>query len=389
LLVTVEVALALVLLVGAALFMQSLSRLMRVEPGFLTDSILTFRIELPRSRYPDPSRWTPFLGALTTRLAGEPGVLGAGAISWLPLTTDGGSNALFVEGRPLPAPGAETYVIYRLVTPGYFAALGIPVRAGRGLTAADGAESPRVVVVNETMAKRYWPGESPLGRRVSFSSKPAQPGDWMTVVGVVGDTRQGSLAAPVDIEMFAPGAQEPNWFPPSHVVVRTSGNPLSVAEAARRHVRALDPLMPVADMQTMDRVLSASVASPRFETVLIGSFGAIAAVLAAIGVYGLMSLSVALRRREIGIRTALGAGPREISRMVLAEGARVAGAGIAIGLVIAAGAGRWIETLLYDTPPTDAPTAALTAALLLAVAMGACYLPARRAARVDPVKAMN
>jgi putative ABC transport system permease protein len=316
-------------------------------------------------------------------------VLGAGAISWLPLTTDGGSNALFVEGRPLPAPGAETYVIYRLVTPGYFGAIGIPLLSGRGLTAADGADGTRVVVINQTMARRSWPGESPLGRRVSFSSKPAGPGDWMTVVGVVGDTKQGSLAAPVEIEMFAPAAQEPNWFPPSHVVVRTAANPMSIADAARRHVRELDPLMPVADMQTMDRVLSTSMASPRFETVLIGLFGAVAVALAAVGVYGLMSLSVALRRREIGIRTALGAGPRDISRMVLAEGARVAGAGIATGLVAAAGAGRWVEALLFDTPASDPSTAALTAALLLGIALVACYLPARRAARVDPVDAMQ
>jgi putative ABC transport system permease protein len=387
-LVTVEVALALVLLVGAALFMQSLARLMRVEPGFQTSSVLTFRIELPRSRYPDPAKWSPFLGELMARLASEPGVLGAGAISWLPLTTDGGSNALFVEGRPLPAPGAETYVIYRLVTAGYFEALAIPRLSGRGLTAADGAGSARVVVINETMARRYWPGESPIGRRVSFAAK-AGPDDWMTVVGVVGDTKQGSLAAPVDIEMFAPEAQEPNWFPPSHVVVRTAASPLSMAEAARRHVREIDPLMPVADVQTMERVLSASVSAPRFEAVLIGLFGAVAASLAAIGVYGVMSLSVALRRRELGIRTALGAGPQDISRLVLGEGARMAGAGIAIGLVAAFVAGRWIQALLFDTPPADPSTAAATAALLLAITLAACYIPARRAARADPVRAMQ
>jgi putative ABC transport system permease protein len=224
---------------------------------------------------------------------------------------------------------------------------------------------------------------------VSFAAKPAGPNDWMTVVGVVGDTRQGSLAAPVDIEMFAPDAQEPNWFPPSHVVVRVAGDPMSVAEAARGHVRALDPLMPVADMQTIDRVVSASVASPRFETVLIALFGAVAAALAAVGVYGLMALSVALRRREIGIRTALGAGPQDISRMVLAEGLRVAGAGIAIGLGGAAAAGRWIEALLFDTPASEPSTMAATAAMLLGIALVACYVPARRAAKVDPVRAIQ
>ena len=389
LLVAIELALAMVLLVGAGLFLQSFTRLTRVETGFRAESVLTFRIDLPRSRYAGPAAWSPMLNELMSRLEAEPGVEAAGAISWLPLTTDGGSNALFVEGRALPGPGEETYVVYRLITPDYFKALGIPIITGRTFASTDGERTEPVVVINETMARRYWPGESPVGRRVSFSREPASPQDWMTVAGVVGDTKQGSLAAPIDIEMFAPHTQDANWFPPSHVAVRTAGDPLSMAGAARRHVHDLDPLMPVADVQTMDRVVTASTAPSRFHTMLIGIFSTMALALAAVGVYGLLSLSVALRQREIGVRTALGASPRDITRMIVREGLLLAGAGIAVGLIVAGGLGQLVESLLYDTAATDPLSSALTSTLLLAVALVACYLPARRAARLDPVAAMR
>ena len=387
-LVTVELALAMMLLVGAALFIQSLRRLTNVDAGFRAGSVLTFTIELPRSRYPDPARWSGFLDELMTRLEKEPSVHAAGAISWLPLTTAGGSNALFVEGLPLPGPGEETFVFYRLITPRYFTAMGIPLVAGRFFDHRDSGDARKVVIVNRTMAGRYWPGESPLGKRVSFARAPS-PDDWMTVVGVVGDTKQGSLADAVDIEMFAPGAQEMNWFPPSQVVVRTAGDPLAITAAARRHVRALDPLMAIDKVQSLEAVVATSTAAARFRTVLVGSFGTIAMVLAAVGVYGLLSLSVALRRREIGVRTSLGAAPRDILRLFLAEGLLLAVIGVGIGLTIALFTARTLDTLLFDTPTTDPRTYAAIAALLLAIASCACYVPARRAARLDPVEAMR
>jgi putative ABC transport system permease protein len=387
-LVTVELALATVLLAGAALFVQSLTRLTSVDVGFRPDSVLTFTIELPRSRYPDPSRWSPFLDRLMTQLEEEPGVQAAGAISWLPLTTGGGSNALFVDGQPLPGPGEEAYVFYRLITPHYFSAMGIPLIAGRVFDHRDSGASSRVVVVNRTLARRYWPDQSPLGRRVSFARAP-RPQDWMTVVGVVGDTKQGSLGDAVDIEMFAPATQEANWFPPSHVVVRTAGDPLAIAEAARTHVRALDASMAIDKVQSLEAIVATSAAATRFRTVLVALFGSIAVVLSAIGVYGLLSLSVALRRREIGIRTTLGAAPQQISRLILREGMRLTGAGIAIGLAIALLAARPLETLLYQTRATDPRTYAAIVALLFAIALLACYLPARRAAKMDPVAAMR
>jgi putative ABC transport system permease protein len=387
-LVAAEMALAVVLLVAASLLIRSFARLSAVDPGFHPDSVLTFRLELPRSRYPDPSKWAPMLDELMARLESLPGVVAAGAISWLPLTTAGGSNALFVEGEPLPAPGDATYVLYRMITPGYFRALGIPLLAGRAFDTADGARSQAVVVINQRMAVRYWPGESPIGRRVSFARTP-KPEDWMTVVGVVGDSSQGTLDAPIDIEMFAPHTQEANWFPPSAVALRTSGEPLALAAAVRDQVQAVDPLMPVSDVRTLEAVVARSVAPARFNTGLVAVFSAVALVLSAVGVYGLLSFSVGARSREIGVRTALGARPGEISRLVVKEGLILTCAGIALGLPAAFGLARVLRTLLYDTAPTDPGTFVAVPALMLVVALAACYLPARRAARLDPVAAMR
>jgi putative ABC transport system permease protein len=266
--------------------------------------------------------------------------------------------------------------------------MGIPLLAGRFFDHRDSSDSSRVVVINRTMAQRYWPNQSPISRRVSFAPVP-RPQDWMTVVGVVGDTRQETLADAVDIEMFAPATQEANWFPPSDVVVRTAGDPLSIAEAARRHVRALDPSMAVDRMQTLEAVVATSAAASRFRTLLVAVFGSVAVVLSTIGIYGLLSLSVAVRRREIGVRTSLGAGPRQISRLVLREGLRLTIIGIVVGVAIAFIAARSLESLLYETRATDPWTYAAIAALLFAIALVACYLPARRAARMDPVAAMR
>ena len=387
-LVAAEIALAVVLLVAGGLLIRSFARLTQVDPGFGSESILTFKIELPRSRYPNPSRWAPMLDDVIARLEALPSVTSAGAISWLPLTTTGGSNAVFVEGQPLPGPGEETYVVYRLVTPNYFRTLSIPLRAGRVFAAADGVDARKVVVINETMAKKYWPGASPLGKRVSFAREPRDD-DWMTVVGVVADTKQFALNEPIDIEMFAPHTQEANWFPPSHVAVRSSREPLGLASAARAAVHEIDPAMPVSDIKTMHAVVSGSVAPARFNTAVIGAFAVVALALAAVGVYGLLSFSVAARTREFGVRTALGAAPREITRLVIGDGVKVALLGLSIGIPAAIGVGRLLQSLLFEVAPTDALTFAAIVALLALVALTACYAPARRAAAIDPVEAMR
>jgi putative ABC transport system permease protein len=387
-LVAAEIALAVVMLAAGGLLMRSFARLTQVDPGFGSESILTFKLELPRSRYANPARWAPMLDQLIARLEALPSVTSAGAISWLPLTTTGGSNAVFVEGQALPGPGEETFVVYRLVTPSYFRTLSIPLRAGRVFSQADGVDTRKVVVINETMAKKYWPGVSPLGKRVSFA-RQADDADWMTVVGVVADTKQFALNEPIDIEMFAPHTQEPNWFPPSHVAVRTGREPLALAAAARAVVHEIDPLMPVSDIKTMQAVVGGSVAPARFNTTVIGAFAVVALALAAVGVYGLLSFSVASRTRELGVRTALGADPRDLMRLVVGDGLKVALLGLSIGVPAALGAGRLLESWLFEVTPTDATTYAAIVVLLGLVALMACYPPARRAAAIDPVEAMR
>ena len=387
-LVVLEVALAATLLVGAGLLGRSLASVMHVDPGFRMEGVLTFVTELPRTRYPDPSRWSPLLDRLMARLEALPGVSAAGAISWLPLTTGGNSNAIFAEGRPLPAPGEATFVLYRLVTPRYFTAMGIPLAAGRYLAEGDTSSSPRVVLVNETMAARFWPGESAIGRRVSFARAP-RPEDWMTVVGVVGDTRQGSLVAPIDIEMFAPATQETSWFPPSHVAIRVAGDPLRVAGAVRQAVRDLDPLLPVAEMRPLARVVHESATEPRFHAVLVGAISGVALLLAGVGIYGLLAYLVTLRQREMAIRSALGARPSQILRMVMQEGVALALAGLLLGTAVAALVAPVVGSLLFGVTARDAASYAGGAVLAMLAAVLASALPAWRASRIAPAEALK
>jgi putative ABC transport system permease protein len=387
-LVTAQVAFALVLLVAAGLLTRSYLALMNVDLGFRPDRLLTFTMELPRGRYAGPEQWAPFFSRLQADLRAIPGVLDAGGVSWLPLNDGGGSNAIFVEGRPLPGPNDSTYAIYRLVTPGYFGAIGIPIRDGRDFTADDRAGGPRVGAINETLARRIWPGERAIGKRLTFSRKPAEK-DWITIVAVVGDTHHGSLAAPVDIQLYAPFTQEPFWFPPSDIVLRTAVPPASIAPAARERVRAIDPLIPVSRMQTMEALVGGTVAEPRFHMLLVAALGVSALVLATIGIYGLLAFSVSLRAREIGVRAALGATSGDIARMVLGEGMRLVIAGLALGLAGALVLTRALKTMLFGIEPTDPATFGTIAVVLIGGAAVACYVPARRAARTDPARALR
>jgi putative ABC transport system permease protein len=386
-LVTVQVALAVVLLAGAGLLMRSFLRLMSVDPGIRPDRVLTLTLELPQTRYAGPEQWQPFFERLLADLRALPGVTHAAGIGGLPFNENGGSVGIHVEGQPT-LDNEHTYVIYRLVTPGYFETIGIPLIEGRDFSRQDGIKGPRVAAVNETLARRYWPGQTAVGKRVAFRRSP-RPEDFVTIVAVVGDTHHWSLAEPIDIQMYVPYTQDANWLTPNQIALRSSGEPTAVASAARARVRAIDPLVPVSDIQTMESLIAKSVAAPRFNLTLLGLLSLSALGLAMIGIYGLLAFSVALRTREIGVRSALGASQSGIARMILGEGLRLTAAGIVVGLTVAFAATRWIQSLLFEVEPSDPATFMVIAVLLLAIAVIACYLPARRAARVDPLLALR
>ena len=387
-LVTVQVALAVVLLAGGGLLMRSFVQLMKVDPGFRPDHLLTLVIELPRSRYATPAEWQPFFERLHADLRALPGVVNAASTSGLPLNENGGSVGFHAEGQPIQADNAAIFTIFRLVTPGYFDTIGIPIVEGRDFGTQDGIKTAPVVVINQAFANRFWPGQSGVGKRVAFVKNP-KPEDWSTVVAVVGNTHHSSLTEAIDLQLYVPYTQEPNWYPPGQIVLRTTGEPAAIASAVRDRLRRIDPMVPVSNVQSMEALIATSVAAPRFHLALLGALSVSALVLATIGIYGLLAFSVALRTREIGVRSALGASRQSIAGMILKEGLRLTGVGIALGLGAALLATRWLETLLFEVTPSDPLTFGGIAVLLLAVASIACYLPARRAARVDPLVALR
>jgi putative ABC transport system permease protein len=387
-LVVVEVALAVVLLAGAGLVMRSFMRLTSVELGFRSDHLLTFRTDLPRTRFSGPEQWKPLFDRLIPELESIPGVTGASAVTALPLNMGGGSNAIFIEGRPAPGPNENTYAIYRLVTPKYFDTVGIRIVEGRDFDSRDGIGTQRVGAVNETLAARMWPGERAVGKRLTFSPRPA-PNDWITIVAVVGDTHHASLAEPVDIQLYAPYTQEPNWMAPSEFALRTSVAPMSIANIVRDRMRSVDARLPIEDLQPMDAVVAISVATPRFNLALLGGLAGSALLLAAIGVYGLLAFSVAVRSKELGVRVALGATRRDLLRMVIGDGLRLVSIGLGGGMLAAFIVTRWIRALLFEVEPSDPATFIAVAILLVSITILACYLPARRAAGTDPIAALR
>ena len=387
-LVTVQVALAVVLLAGAGLLMRSFVQLMNVDPGFRTDHLLTLKIELPRTRYASPAQWQPFFERLRAELQSVPGVVNAAGTSGLPMNENGGSVGFHAEGQPVEADNAAIFTIYRLVTPGYFDTIGIPLLEGRDFGSQDGIETAPVVVINQAFANRFWPGQSAVGKRVAFVKNP-KPEDWSTVIAIAGNTHHSSLTEAIDLQLYVPYTQEPNWYPPGQIVLRTTGEPTAVAAAVRDRLKRIDPMVPVANVQSMDALIANSVATPRFHLVLLGALSLSALVLATIGISGLLAFSVALRTREIGVRSALGASRNSIAGMILKEGMRLTGTGIVLGLGVAIVATRWLEALLFEVKPYDPLTFGGISVLLLAVALIACYVPARRAARVDPLLALR
>jgi predicted permease len=380
-----EIALAVVLLVGAGLMMKSLLRLLQTNVGFNTNNLLTMRIVLPPSKYPEAPQVFNYYTQLQERVRNLPGVVGAGTVDILPLN-GGNTTRVYVDGEPVPQPGKETEANMRVVNEHYFQTLGVPLVAGRWFDERDQDGAPTVVIIGKTIADRLFAGRDPVGRKLRYSSIQTDP---VTIAGVVGDVKITGLDEEIRPVLYYPFRQAGDYS--SSLVVRTSTDPTSLANAVRGEVRSLDPDAAVLDVDTMEGMISQTQASfiRRFPALVIGIFAAVALLLASIGIYGVVSYSVSQQIHYIGIRMALGAGPADILRMVLKQGMVLALAGIAIGVVAALGLMRLLATLLYQVKTTDVVTFAIVSGTLFAVALLACYLPARRATKVDPLVALR
>ncbi len=383
-LVVSEVSLAVMLLVSAGLIVQSFDRLLQVKLGFDSENLLTFRLLLPEAKYSQPGQLSSFAGELRPRLESLPGVAGVTTVTTFPLTNDGNTSVLTIEGMAHP-PGREPETSVRIVSPNYFSTLRIPVLQGRGFESADVPDSPTVVVVNQEFLRRYLAGLDPIGRRVTFRATNTQA----TIVGVAGDVRLGRLDVPMRPTLYASDQQVPVRF--LGVIVRTTGDPKAFLPAVRAQVQSLDPELPVFLVNTMEELLasSPSVFERRYLMLLLGALAASALALAVVGLYGVIAYNVAQRTPEIGIRVALGAQRRDILALVVGQGMKLALVGAAAGLAGAFGLTRFLAALLYGISATDPATFAGVAAALLGVALLACWLPARRAARVDPMVALR
>jgi putative ABC transport system permease protein len=389
-LVVAEVALSLVLLVGAGLMIRSFSRLLAVDPGFKADHVLTAFVSLPAAKYPKWEEQAAFFDRLLERLQGGPGVTAAGVVSDMPLF--GGSSTGFdVDGRPEALPGNRPMTDYRMINPDYFTAMGMKLLKGRAFSRFDKDGAPGVVIINETMAKRYFAGEEPIGKRLELSGDPKDPRE---IVGVVGDVRNYGVDADVKPEVYVPFLQgKPAYLSgiasAMNIVVRSASDPTALGTALREQVQALDKDQPVSEIKTMEWYLADSMAQRRFNMFLLGVFAGLALVLAAVGIYGVIAYTVAQRTHEMGIRIALGAKDGHILRLVFSNAMATTLIGIAVGLGAAFALTRLLRSLLYQVSPTDPVVFAAIPLLLLSVAVIATYLPARRAMKVNPITALR
>ena len=398
-LVIAEISIALVLLVTAGLMVRSLQQLLEVNPGFQAERLLTARISLPQASYRDIAGTTAFFGALQDRVRALPGVQSAGMTTLLPMTGRNSSGSTFIDQTT--AQGLTDSQMFqkpyleadqRTVTPGFFDAMRIPLLRGRVLTSGDAADAAPAVVVDEEFARRLWPDREAIGQRIANGAVPGSNPPtlrWRTVVGVVGHVKNNTLDQVGREQIYVPIAQTTFPIRNMYLTVRASGNPETMASAIQRTVRTLDPALPVYEVKTMDAWLDATVSPRRFNVMLLLAFGALALTLAAIGTYGVIAYSVSQRTQEIGIRMALGASKQDVLRMVVGGGLRLALAGVLIGVTLSLAAGRFISTLLFGVRATDPLTFSAVAAALLATAVLAAWIPARRATRVDPMVALR
>jgi putative ABC transport system permease protein len=395
LLVGSEFALAVVLLAGAGLMVRSFLALQRVDPGFDPRGVLSMVASVAGTEQAAAGHTGNFYQTVLEKVRAVPGVQSASGINHLPLAGDEWGFRFHIEGRPPERPGEESVAAYRAVFPGYFRAMSIPILRGRDVTNGDDLRSPGVVVINNYFARRHWPGEDAIGKRITFDDPSKNP-SWLTVVGVVKDTARSSWVSPPEEEVFLPYLQNRAYLetpsPPYSyltLIVRTAGEPESLAPAIRAAIHSLDKNIPLSEVQTMDHVVAEATGQSRFYLILLGAFGTVALVLAGVGIYGVMSYSVLRRTQEIGIRMALGAQARDVLRLVVFQGIMHALAGVAVGLAGALALSRLMAGLLYRTRPNDPATFAAVVLVLSGVAIAASYVPARRATRVDPMVALR
>ncbi len=383
-LVVVEIAVALVLLVGAGLMAHTLRGLQRLDPGVNTANVLTMRVTLPPQKYRDAAI-TRFFADLVSRLKATPGVVGAAAASQFPPSVFA-STRFQIAGRqqtPDSLPSADITI----VTPGAFEVLGIPLRAGRWLAETDRAGAPPVLVVNESFAKRYYPGESVVGQRIA-TGDGNEARSW-EIVGVVGDTRGRGMAAGPEPEIYMTLEQDPDRWNQLFLLVRTAGDPALMLPTVRRLIAAIDREQPVYGIQTLEDAFAATTAQHRISTILLAVFAGLAVVLAALGVYAVMAQSVAARRQEIGIRMALGAASGDVVRMITGQALRLLLIGAGLGLAGGIALGRVASSLLVGTSPSDPTVLGVVTAMLVATGLAAGWVPARRASRIDPASALR
>ena len=386
LLVVSEVAVALLLLVGAGLMTKSFVRLQQVDPGFEATNVVSMNIALPTSKYRGP-QINNFYDQLIERIKNLPGVKSVAGINPLPLSNSNVSYRFVVEGAPFVPLADRPYAGVRVVTPDYFQTMSIPNLKGRSFTEQDRENSPSVIIINEALASRYWPNQDPIGKRLGFLEEDSGKQVWREIVGVVGNVRHKALEIEVMPEAYFPYKQSPANF--MSLVVRTASDPVSMVPAIRRQVLSVDKDQPVSDVMTMEQRVAKSVASRRFVMLLLGSFSVLALGLAAVGIYGVMAYLVTQRTQEIGVRMALGAQKRDVLRLVVGKGMALAVTGAAIGLVASLVLTRLMRSLLFQVTPTDWFTFVIVSVVLLTVALLACYIPARRATRVDPLVALR
>ena len=391
-LVVSEIALAMLLLVGAGLLFKSFERLSRISPGFSTDHILVANIVRSPTAYSDRNVRLGFFDRLFEQVSALPGVRSVGAASFLPVTGAGPALHFNIQGRPPRSPQEYTIASYRAVSTGYLKALELPLVAGRWIEDRDREGAPAVVVINSSFARTYFPNQSPIGQHLQVGAMPnpdpAVP--WMEIVGIVADVKQ-SLASESSTEMYVPFRQADQVLPvlTMSLVVRTAGDPVAQTNSIRSVVHNIDPNQPVTAIRSMDENVAQSVSAPRFRTVLLSVFAGIALVLAAVGIFGVMAYSVAQRTRELGLRIALGASRGRVLQLVLAHGVRLTLVGVGIGLVATFLLTRYVSSLLFNVPPYDPMTLVGVVAALIVISLCACYLPARRATLVDPIVALR